>query len=238
MKHLILIPVIFLTGCCFPWLEVDTFGVDGANGHSVLSESSPASVDDCPNGGTKLDLYLDVDNTKTITVKDTYEGSVLACNGANGDTGLQGPIGATGDTGPVGETGPTGPQGLPGEIGPIGPQGPNGDIGATGPQGPIGNTGAVGGTGPQGPAGNTGSTGPQGEPGQSVTGVKFCPNVADVHSSTFPEYGLCLDNKIYAVYWSGSQAFLAYLTPGNYSTTSINSNCNFTVTLGSCVVSH
>ena len=58
-----------------------------------------------------------------------------AFNGADGDTGPQGPKGDTGDTGP---------QGPKGDTGATGPQGPKGDTGDTGPQGPKGDPGASG----------------------------------------------------------------------------------------------
>lgn len=146
--------------------------------------------------------------------------ALSACSSSKGDTGSQGPQGTIGNTGPQGPTGDTGA------------------TGPTGPQGPTGNTGATGPTGPQGPAGNDGQDGQNGHDGTSVIAVKFCPSVSDTYPSSFPEYGFCIDSKIYAVYWSGSTAFMSYLTPGNYVTTSTGANCNFTVTANSCVVSH
>jgi hypothetical protein len=79
--------------------------------------------------------------------------------------------------------------------------------------------------------GSKGATGLQGNPGQDsdqVTIFKFCPNVTGNYPSIFPEYGIRLDSKVYAVY-SSNGGFLTLLTPGTYKTTGIGSNCNFTV---------
>jgi hypothetical protein len=65
--------------------------------------------------------------------------------------------------------------------------------------------------------------------------IKFCPGVTPKYPTTFPEYGICLDNKIYAVYWD-KVAFLTYLSPGQYQTTSVNSNCVFEVKADSCEI--
>jgi len=176
--------------------------------------------------------------------------SLVACNGYQdvryvpGPQGPKGDPGATGPQGPQGDVGNTGPQGNTGATGPQGPQGPQGDPGAVGPQGPQGNTGdtgAIGPQGPQGPAGDPGPTGPQGTPGtpgSTILPVQFCLHVANTYPNSFPEYGLCINNKIYAVYWSGSTAFLAYITPGRYETTSIGSNCDFTVVANSCTITN
>ena len=76
--------------------------------------------------------------------------SLMAAQGAKGDTGetgaqgIQGPLGIAGPQGTKGDTGNTGPQGI---------QGPKGDTGAPGTQGIQGPQGPIGATGPQGPAG-------------------------------------------------------------------------------------
>lgn len=83
-------------------------GSQGTAGHSpVVTATKSGKV-----------TTIEVDGTAVATVND----------GADGDTGPQGP---------KGDTGPTGPQGPKGDAGDIGPQGPKG---ATGPQGPAGHT--------------------------------------------------------------------------------------------------
>jgi hypothetical protein len=74
-----------------------------------------------------------------------------------------------------------------------------------------------------------------GQDATPVKMVKFCPNAPDTYPSSFPEYGICLGNKIYAVYWNNT-AFLSYLTPGNYVTTSVNVNCSFKVLANTCEI--
>lgn len=90
----------------------------GCNTDSRLSTnfySQPASVLECPNGGT--DLYLNGNEVQST------------CNGSNGATGPQG------NMGPQGATGPQGIQGIPGIMGPVGPQGPIGIPGLNGTNG-------------------------------------------------------------------------------------------------------
>ena len=73
-------------------------------------------------------------DTYTITLTNNTTYTFTVANGAQGETGPQGPAG------PQGETGATGPQGPQGETGPQGPTGPQGE---TGPQGPAGDSGIV-----------------------------------------------------------------------------------------------
>jgi hypothetical protein len=80
--------------------------------------------------------------------------------------------------------------------------------------------------GPQGPIGN---------PGSSVTMVQFCSNYSTTYPSTFPEYGFCVSNNLYATYWNGTDAWTAEIVPGYYDSTSTSAPCSFTV-LPNCVV--
>ena len=73
-------------------------------------------------------------DTYTIALTNNTTYTFTVTNGAQGETGPQGPAG------PQGETGATGPQGPQGETGPQGPTGPQGE---TGPQGPAGDSGIV-----------------------------------------------------------------------------------------------
>lgn len=119
-------------------------GSNGLNGHSLVSQFVTLHEGlVCPNGGQSLDVYLDNDDSLSVSTADSYQSSVIACNGSNGLNGT------------TGATGAQGPDGLQGEAGPEGPQGPQGLAGPTGPQGPQGTAGIPGATGPQGPAGTT-----------------------------------------------------------------------------------
>jgi Collagen triple helix repeat (20 copies) len=134
-----------------------TNGADGANGHSLVSQYTEASGCECETSGQRMDVYLDVDDSLSVTEGDLYQGSLVACNGyngLNGKDGLDGTDGAQGipgEPGPQGEAGQVGPQG---EAGQVGPQGEQGIPGPVGPQGPQGIQGLPGATGAQGPAGS------------------------------------------------------------------------------------
>jgi hypothetical protein len=115
-----------------------TYVYDGDDGHSVVTQTQPASTRECLTSGTRLDLYMDRDDSLSVTRSDSYLSSVITCNGLNGLQGVAGPIGPQGLTGSVGATGTTGavgPQGLTGTAGPVGPQGPIGPQGIQGPSG-------------------------------------------------------------------------------------------------------
>lgn len=121
-------------------------GTNGANGHSLVSQYVGASAMECPNGGSRLDIYLDADDSLGVSADDTFMSSIIACNGANGLDGLNGADGAMGPQGapgPQGIAGAVGPQGTPGAQGLIGPSGPAGSQGPQGIQGPAGNSGAT-----------------------------------------------------------------------------------------------
>lgn len=112
----------------------------------------------------------------------------------------------------------------------IGAPGPAGRDGVDGAQGEKGDTGAMG---PQG------AQGPQGAPGVDaapVVAIKLCLNVPTVYPTSFPESALCIQGKLYGVYWDGSHAFLAYLPPGNYTSTSPQ-GCNLHIH-ENCIVSN
>lgn len=89
-------------------------------------------------------------------------------------------------------------------------------------------------TGPPGERGLTGATGAAGTNGTTITAIQFCPDSVATYPSTFPEYGLCIGNVLYAVY-SIPNAFLTEIVPGNYSSTAIGSSCSFTVK-ANCVI--
>lgn len=104
------------------------------------------------------------------------------------------------------------------------------------------------GQGPQGVAGLTGTIGPQGssgsqgEPGQDglnatpVAMIQLCPGYPTVYPSSFPEYAMCVQHKLYGVYNDGVHplAFLAELPPGNYASVAPQ-GCNLRIH-GDCQV--
>lgn len=63
--------------------------------------------------------------------------------------------------------------------------------------------------------------------GTVITPVKFCSQTAS-YSTTFPEYGFCLGNNLYAVY-SYADGFFTLVPPGVYHSNAVGSVCNFTV---------
>lgn len=101
-----------------------------------------------------------------------------------------------------------------------------------GPQGDPGNTGAQG---SQGIQGSQGLQGPTGLNGSTITLVQFCPGTPS-YPSTFPEIGMCINNKLYAVY-SANDGFLTLIPPGVYHSNAIGSSCNFTI-LPNCGISN
>ena len=116
-------------------------GKDGVNGHSLVSQFVDASSIECEDGGNRLDIFIDLDDSLSVSEADLFSNSLIACNGANGLDGQDGLNGEQGEPGPqglqgeVGPQGEPGPQGIPGPTGPIGPQGPQGETGAQGPAG-------------------------------------------------------------------------------------------------------
>jgi len=133
--------------------------------------------------------------------------------GDKGDAGIQGQNGAKGDTGATGATGPQGPAGL---------------------QGPIGQTGAPG---PAGPKGDQGLQGPKGDPGTVVGAVQFCPLQGSTTYGHFPEFGLCIGNRLFGVYYDHQNAWLAEIVPGTYVSTATGLACTFQVN-SDCTVSY
>jgi hypothetical protein len=102
-------------------------GKDGSNAHSLVG-LVVEYLESCKNGGTALDLYLDLDDSLSVTEGDLFQGQLLACNGSNGQDGLDGENGSDGEDG---EDGEDGSDGLTGPVGPMGPQGPAGSPGAS-----------------------------------------------------------------------------------------------------------
>lgn len=94
-----------------------------------------------------------------------------------------------------------------------------------------GTPGANGNDGADGSDGADGADGNDGAPGQDATPiqmVQFCPG-ATTYPSSFPEYGVCVQDRLYAVFWMGGKAWLAEVVPGTYISTSSSVSCSFTV---------
>ena len=129
MKFLLAL-LLLLTACG----QKETVSIiNGKNGHSLVSQYVEST--ECLNGGTRLDIALDLDDNLTFSEGDLYQSSLIACNGEQGIQGI------TGDTGAIG------PQGLVGADGAIGPEGETGQPGPTGPQGEQGLQGIQGASG-------------------------------------------------------------------------------------------
>jgi hypothetical protein len=142
--------------------------------------------------------------------------------------GKQGPAGANGQSivGPQGVAGAVGSQGLPGTsctettLTPSQAT-PNGGALLT-----CGNSSTVI------TNGSNGLQGIQGVPGQNATSVnvvQFCSAYTTTYPSSFPEQAVCVGNELLAVYWDGTNAWLAEVVPGYYASTSTTAPCDFTV---------
>lgn len=120
-------------------LEATVTAIDGRNGHSLVSQYMAATELECgAEGGSRLDIYMDTDDSLTASDGDLYQNSLIACNGANGldgQNGNNGENGHDGIAGPPGQAGPPGLNGNPGHDGAPGPQGPPGSPGAPGQNG-------------------------------------------------------------------------------------------------------
>lgn len=84
--------------------------------------------------------------------------------------------------------------------------------------------------------GINGTNGTNGVNSTAISTVQFCPGYTS-YPSSFPEFGLCVNSAIFAVYWDGRNAWLAETVPGYYESTSTSAPCNFTVKTN-CVISN
>lgn len=178
MKYTFILLIAFLIVACSKTTDVATLkandgtnghdGTDGRNGYSVVSMQDKASALECETDGQRLDLYLDLDYSLTVSEGDRYMNSLVVCDGNNGINGIDGVNGQNGEDGQNGLDGAEGPEGQQGPQGLIGAAGPQGLMGPQGLQGPVGSPGLIG---PQGVAGLTGPRGPQGAQGpQGIQG--------------------------------------------------------------------
>lgn len=186
-KYFLMVMVTILAGCSLKKEVVDIYkgdrGDNGSNGHSLVSVLTNVEECECDEqGGSRLDIYLDNDDSLSVSEGDSFQNSLIACNGRNGMRGPRGYPGVQGEQGIPGEQGPqglAGPQGLQGEQG---PQGLTGATGATGETGAQGIQGPVGPVGPQGPQGAMGPQGPVGPSGAILTHVALSTSCTDTDS--------------------------------------------------------
>lgn len=173
-KYLII--SLMLVGCSKREVVQIYKGNPGANGHSIVSSYAQTEENELvcdESGGSRLDLYLDLDDSLSTTEGDIYLNSLVACNGLNG---LNGADGLPGTDGSDGEAGPQGIQGEQGPQGAAGPQGLVGETGAVGATGAQGEAGPVGPIGPSGPQGLPGVPGTNGTNGTSATITSYTSN--------------------------------------------------------------
>lgn len=96
--------------------------------------------------------------------------------------------------------------------------------------------GPEGSVGPQGVTGLKGSPGPQGPSGTNgtdstiTTVVQLCPVTDPTIPGVFPETGLCIDGKLYAVFNQPNKTdYLVLIPPGTYESMATGASCTFTV---------
>ena len=203
----------FTTGCSVG------MGQQGVQGRSSLTEVIPATTAQCPNGGSVIEIGLDIAGTGKLTPEEITS-STPVCNGLNG-AGCSVASITDPTVAPNGGSVITCPDGTSSVV-------LNGAQGSKGQTGLTGATGATGATGGQGSQGQQGAQGVSGTPGTIITPVQFCSGFKQSYPSTFAESGLCIAGQMYGVY-SANGGFLALLPPGEYSSDGINSSCNFTI---------
>jgi hypothetical protein len=101
-------------------------GKDGKNGHSLVSQYD-SDLSECASGtGSRLDIYIDIDDSLDVSEGDKFQSSLITCDGSDGVDGDQGAIGPVGPQGLMGAAGPQGVQGSQGIQGIKGDAGLNG----------------------------------------------------------------------------------------------------------------
>ena len=98
MKNIFMILLLILVSCAPPakdgsagpqGLRGET-GVSGNDGHSIVFTTTPASLDQCPTGGTTMMLAIDTNDNSVLDINDGNIQSLTTCNGLVGDIGPQG----------------------------------------------------------------------------------------------------------------------------------------------------
>lgn len=181
---------------CAPAREVVQIvnGKDGSNGHSLVSQYMASTELECDGtGGSRLDIYMDLDDSLTPSEGDLYQNSIVVCNGLNGANGTDGTVGTNGTNGHDGIAGP------PGSSGPPGLNGNPGHDGVPGPSGAPGTPGAPG---------SNGSNGTNGHDGQNahVTPKNVTGNCAAITTN----YDAMIKNNTVEIYTAGKSCDAPY----------------------------
>lgn len=182
-------------------------GTSGSQGYSIGMFTSTATLQECPNGGMNLIFFEDKNNNDVYVAGEEVTTVMQVCNGLNGTNGTSSIISVS--------------QASVAQCA-------NGGLVFNTENGNVNQSNIVcnGATGPQG------QQGPSGVDLSSVSVVQFCSGYQTSYPNSFPEFGMCVNGNLYAVYWNGSDAWLAEIVSGYYASTSTSAPCNFTVTSG------
>lgn len=232
--------LLMVTACHSSKDLVTIKGLPGRDGHSLVSMISEATQCECSAGGSRMDVYVDLDDSLSASEGDKYQGSLVACsgrNGTDGSNGMDGEDGANGadgsdgadgqdgadgingEDGADGENGVAGQQGIPGEQGPqglVGPQGPPGTQGLPGPQGPPGAPGAPGLPGAPGSSGMTATITEYSSPNCTmITGTTTYIKIGNQNASLYSTSNCASNSKFAEVsqgesYWAASRSLAVW----------------------------
>jgi len=184
----------------------DFVTVTGKNGTSMGIDVSNVAPS-CEAGGITVKTFVDANSDAVLNSDEVVKSNSVVCNGTNGQDGESLAVRVASE-----EECANGGIVLNEET-PI----CNGTNGLNGSNGNNGNDGKDGKDGKDGIDGTNGVG--------NVTPIQLCPG----DTAAFKEYGLIINNQLYAVYHNNSagHTFLAQLSPGSYVTTN-GSNCHFT----------
>lgn len=208
-------------------------GVSGSNGYSTGALTQAATADQCVAGGTQVSFYKDYNSDGQLDGDDEVTSQFLVCNGVAGASGTNGTNGTNGSNGTNGTSSTVNVTTANAT------QCPTGGLAVTTTNGTASSTNVVcnGASGPVGATGPTGSQGPSGYDLDNLSMVQFCSGYTTTYPTSFPEFGECVNGKLYGVYWDSHNAWFAEIVPGYYASTSTSAPCNFTVGLN-CAISH
>jgi len=82
--YLVILVGLVIAGCAkASYSKPNNIPVEGSE---IITEATVPTLEECAYGGESVDLYIDKDNSTTVTELDKYIGSVMSCNGAPGIT--------------------------------------------------------------------------------------------------------------------------------------------------------
>jgi hypothetical protein len=211
-------------------------GTNGSQGLGAGIFATQESTACAGLGGVQLITFTDPNNTGVYNAStDTVTSTTLVCNGQTGAVGATGSQGVQGVTGATGSSGQNGTSSSVSVVTATSQECPTGgyDITVTN-----GNTTSSPYSVCNGAVGETGATGPTGPAGAAnITMVQFCSGYTTTYSSSFPEFGQCVNGVLYGTYWDGHNAWTSEIPPGEYMSTSTSAPCDFTVG-SNCQISH